>query len=60
MNNIFKFSSYQVIIYFLTNFATDIVRSYLISSKPRYNKTIILNVGASKDMSVLIKPINLN
>lgn len=58
--NILKISSYQVIICFLTIFATDIVRSYLTSSKPRYNKIIILNVGASNDMSVLIKPINLN
>ena len=32
---------------------------YLISNKPRYNKSIILNVG-DFNMSVLTKLINLN
>lgn len=54
----FKVSSFQVIS-LLTNFITGIMRSYLTSSKPGYNKSI-LNVDDSKDMSVLIKPTKLN
>ena len=44
--------------HFADKFATDIMRSYLISSKPTYNN-IILNPDNCKNTSTLIKPASL-
>ena len=55
-----KFSFKNELLFLVDKCITDGLRSNLTSSKPRYNRNIILNIDNSKDMSIFIKQTSLS